>query len=218
MRHAGNLPCAEHELPTYERRLLAKLDATPHLQALATNPLMCAMLCALNLDRHTVLPPDRMAIYKAAIEMLLERRDLERGVATEPIIQLDLAAKLLLLQALAWRLSLNGRTEIDKSQAINRFRERLRLMDSTTAQPDVIVDHLISRSGVIREPIVGRIDFVHRTFQEYLTAREAAEQGDIGFLIERAHLDTWQETVVMAARPRKLPDSKRTAIRSARTC
>jgi hypothetical protein len=199
MCDAGHLPCEEHELPAYERTLLAKLDSTPHLQALATNPLMCAMLCALNLDRHKVLPPDRMAIYKAAIDMLLERRDLERGVVAEPGILLDLNAKLQLLQALAWRLSLNGRAEIDKGLAVDRFAERLHLMDKSDTDPIKVMDYLISRSGVIREPVVDRVDFVHRTFQEYLTAREIAEQGDIGFLIERAHLDTWQETVVMTA-------------------
>jgi hypothetical protein len=198
MRDSGNLPCDERELPSYERDLLSKLDSTPHLRALATNPLLCAMLCALNLDRHKALPPDRMAVYKAALNMLLERRDVERGLTPEPAVTIDLDDKLQLLQYLAWRLSLNGRTEIDKKQAIARFGERLRSMNFVDAKPDKIIDYLISRSGVIREPVIGRVDFVHRTFQEYLTAREAAEQGDIGLLVERAHLDTWQDTIIMA--------------------
>jgi hypothetical protein len=43
------------------------------------------------------------------------------------------------------------------------------------------------------------MDFVHRTFQEYLAAKEAAEEDRIGNLIGRAHLDLWRETIIMAA-------------------
>jgi hypothetical protein len=43
------------------------------------------------------------------------------------------------------------------------------------------------------------MDFVHRTFQEYLAAKEAAEEDRIGNLVGRAHLDLWRETIIMAA-------------------
>jgi hypothetical protein len=198
VRDAGNLPCAEEELPEYERDLLLKLDATPHLQGLATNPLLCAMLCALNLDRHKALPPDRMSLYKAALDMLLQRRDVERGITAEPSLPLGLSDKLQLLQYLAWRMSLNNKAEIDKEQAISRFRERLLIIQTSGVEALTALEFLISRSGVIREPVVGRIDFVHRTFQEYLTAREVADNSDVGFLVDHAHLDTWQETIIMA--------------------
>jgi hypothetical protein len=39
---------------------------------------------------------------------------------------------------------------------------------------------------------------VHRTFQEYLTAREAADRADIGMLVEKAHRESWRDVVVMA--------------------
>ncbi len=52
---------------------------------------------------------------------------------------------------------------------------------------------------MIREPVPGRIDFVHRTVQEYLAAKQAADLGDMDLLIRNAHLDAWRETVVMAA-------------------
>lgn len=45
----------------------------------------------------------------------------------------------------------------------------------------------------------GRIDFVHRTVQEYLAAKQAADLGDMDLLVQNAHRDTWRETVVMAA-------------------
>ncbi|RSM64177.1 NACHT domain-containing protein [Kibdelosporangium aridum] len=197
IRSAGHLPCQEHELPGYERALLAKLETSTPLQTLATNPLLCSLLCALNLDQHTALPPDRMGIYAAALDMLLERRDVERRIASD--VSLIIRNKLHLLQYLAWRLSLNNRTELTRKDAVQRITERLATMSMPTEQAESIVDHLLQRSGVIREPAVDKIDFVHRTFQEYLTAAEAAEHGDVGLLIDRAHLDAWRETVILAA-------------------
>ncbi|MCA1705743.1 MAG: ATP-binding protein, partial [Actinobacteria bacterium] len=40
--------------------------------------------------------------------------------------------------------------------------------------------------------------FVHRTFQEYLAAKEAVEDQPVDVLVTRAHLDPWWETIVMA--------------------
>jgi hypothetical protein len=57
----------------------------------------------------------------------------------------------------------------------------------------------LQRSGVIREPVPGRIDFVHRTVQEYLAAKQAADLGDMDLLVRNAHHDEWRETIVMAA-------------------
>ncbi|MFC5101792.1 NACHT domain-containing protein [Kibdelosporangium philippinense] len=197
IRKAGHLPCAENELPGYERALVAKLETSAPLQTLATNPLLCSLLCALNLDQHTALPPDRMGIYAATLDMLLERRDIERRIASD--VSLTIRNKLHLLQYLAWRLSLNNRTELTKQDAVQRITERLATMSIPVEQAGSVVDHLVQRSGVLREPAVDRIDFVHRSFQEYLTASEAAEHGDVGLLIDRAHLDAWRETVILAA-------------------
>jgi hypothetical protein len=61
-----------------------------------------------------------------------------------------------------------------------------------------LLKHLAERSGVLREPVPGRVDFVHRTFQEYLAAEEAIQQHHVETLIGHAHQDTWWETFVMA--------------------
>jgi hypothetical protein len=43
------------------------------------------------------------------------------------------------------------------------------------------------------------VDFVHRTFQEYLAAMAAVDNDEIGQLVAIAHDDQWREVVVMAA-------------------
>jgi len=198
VRDAGNPPCDASELPGYEARLLAALAAAAHLRALAASPLLCAMLCALNLDRRTNLPADRMSLYAAAVNLLLERRDAERGIPAADV-SLSIRDKIYLLQDLAWCLSLNNRSERPRAAAVNDIARKLRTMPHVTADPENVLRHLLVRSGVIREPVPGRVDFVHRTIQEYLTAKEIAEAGHIEMLLERAHLDQWRYVVIMTA-------------------
>jgi predicted NACHT family NTPase len=49
----------------------------------------------------------------------------------------------------------------------------------------------MERSGLLREPAAGRVDFVHRTFQEYLAAKAAVDNDEIGQLVANAHDDQW---------------------------
>ncbi|TQM79219.1 NACHT domain-containing protein [Saccharothrix saharensis] len=196
-RDAGGLPCDEADLPRHEGALLSRLEANPHLRALATTPLLCAMLCALNLDRRTFLPRDRLELYRTALTLLLDRRDAERHIPGAA--ELTSQDRRHLLRHLAWRLSVNGRSELGREEAVRRLADRLTAMPRVAHDAETVLDHLVHRSGVVREPATGRIDFVHRSFQEFLTAEEAADQGDIGLLVDHAHLDQWRDVVVMAA-------------------
>ncbi|MBB4920193.1 NACHT domain-containing protein [Streptosporangium saharense] len=197
MRGSRSLPCEPERLDEYEGALLARFESSPHLRALATTPLLAAMLCALNLDRGKQLPRNRMGLYEAALELLLERRDAERGIAAE--VTLEPEQKVRILQDLAWQLAVWGRSELSSATALRRVEERIGTMPRVEASARAVLDHLLQRSGVIREPVPGRIDFVHRTVQEYLAAKQAADDADVEPLVERAHLDQWRETVVMAA-------------------
>jgi hypothetical protein len=199
VRDAGDLPCPAEQLPGFEAALLARMESAPHLRALAGSPLLAAMLCALNLDREKQLPRDRMGLYAAALELLLERRDVERQIQADGGVTLERAQKTQILQDLAWRLSITGRTELPKQAVIGWVGQKLATMPAAPADAAGALEHLLVRSGVLREPVDGRIDFVHRTVQEYLTAKQFAEDGDLEPLIEAAHKDQWRETIIMTA-------------------
>jgi hypothetical protein len=186
------------KLDDYEHQLKAAVLHKRHLTALVTNPLMCALLCALHLDRRTQLPRDRMEVYSAGLEMLLERRDLERGINSQQM-RLTLNQKKLFLQEIAYWLLRNGWTDASFIDATSQVARSVATMHQVTSEPEEIFRYLLERSGLLREPIAGRIDFVHRTFQEYLAARAILDVGDLGILIEHAHEDQWHEVVVMAA-------------------
>ncbi|WP_455753098.1 NACHT domain-containing protein [Streptomyces bacillaris] len=61
------------ELDRYENALRRAVGTRRDLGLLATNPLMCALLCALNRDRRMQLPRARKELYDAALDMLLVR-------------------------------------------------------------------------------------------------------------------------------------------------
>ncbi|MEV5538171.1 NACHT domain-containing protein [Saccharopolyspora shandongensis] len=196
---SNSLPFSRAEVEDRHRGLLAQLDARAHLRSLARSPLMCAMLCALNLDRSGDLPRDRKSLYSAALEMLLDRRDAVRGISSGDGITLGYQEKLVILQDLAFWLNLNGCSELDHSTAVDRIERKIRSMPAVDADALSCLKNLVERSGVIREPAEGRIDFVHRTFQEFLAAREAAEDGHVGLLVSKARADQWRETILMSA-------------------
>lgn len=198
--HEADLPCPQEELPRYERSLLTSLQDRPHLASLAMNPLLAALLCALHLARRGQLPRNRMELYRMALEVLVQQRDADRGVRSELPVPLTLTDKLYLLRDLAWRLSDNNHTEIDVDRAAEHVTTKLAGMRHLQElEGPAVLEHLVHRSGVLRSPVEGRLDFLHRTFQEYLAAGEATAEDRIGNLVERAHLDLWRETVVMAA-------------------
>lgn len=186
------------KLAVYERDLRQSLRNRNSIRSLASNPLLCSMLCALNWDRQQRLPDDRMELYRLAHEMFLEARDDERGVRPV-LVQLARSEKEELLDGLAYWMMRNGYSEApreDAEQQIERTVPRLGRLD---AKPAEILDELLERSGLLLQPERGVIAFVHRTFLEYLAARGAIRLGDFGVLVERAKQESWRETVVFAA-------------------
>ncbi|MEV0089919.1 NACHT domain-containing protein [Streptomyces sp. NPDC050738] len=191
---------------TYETDLLNALRSKPDLARLATNPLMCGLICALHRERRGYLPQDRKQLYDAALAMLLTRRDLERGLGVPDDVETTEAARLALLQRIAYALILSGRTEMDESTAESLIARALPSITITpsTADARAVLHHLLLRSGLLRQPGPGTVDFVHRTFLDYLGARAAVEDGHLDVLASHASDHEWEDVVRMAvahARP-----------------
>ncbi|MGO4422697.1 NACHT domain-containing NTPase, partial [Streptomyces sp. MCAF7] len=187
-------------LDGYQSALHTAVRTKPDLGLLATNPLMCGLICALHRARRGYLPPGRKALYDAALSMLLARRDTERHIYAPGDVQLDEEPQVQLLQRLAYYLIRNGEAELDRAQAERIIDDGLSSVPSATALGDAprILSHLLLRSGLLREPTVGTIDFVHRTFQDYLGAKAAVEEEDFGLLVEHASDAQWEDVIRMS--------------------
>ncbi|MEV5773314.1 NACHT domain-containing protein [Streptomyces antimycoticus] len=208
-------------LGAYQSALHTAVRTKQDLSRLATNPLMCGLICALHRARRGYLPPGRKALYDAALSMLLTRRDTERHIYAPGDVQLDEEPQIQLLQRLAYYLIRNGEAELDRDRAERLIEEALPSVPAAQALGDApaILRHLLLRSGLLREPSVSTVDFVHRTFQDYLGAKAAVEAWDVGLLIRNAHDAQWEDVIRMAVahgRPRERAELLRKLLEVAR--
>jgi len=192
----------QRDLNSMARNLQRLLEQRPELQRLATNPLLCAMICALHRERLETLPEARIQLYQECIEMLLERRDLGRRIKLDMayLAKLTRDQKLALIQSFAYWLMLNSRSDVERERVDAHFDRRLEYMslpeEVTGAQIRAL---FVERTGLLREPIIGRIDFAHRTFQEFLAAQAALNDDSIGVLLQHIDDDQWREAIIVAA-------------------
>ncbi|MFI6209250.1 NACHT domain-containing protein [Streptomyces sp. NPDC051041] len=194
--------------PEFEQPLLDSLRTKRDLSRLVTNPLMCGLVCALHRERRGYLPTGRKELYEAALAMLLARRDRERGMGAVDGPELGEESRLELLQRIAYALVLSGRQEMALETAEGIVDRALPALGPVPGQGDAaaVLRTLLLRSGVLRRPAEGVLDFVHRTFQDYLAARYAVEEGHLGVLTGRAEDTEWEDVIRMAvahARPRE---------------
>ena len=178
----------------------------PELRRLATSPLLCGLLCALYQDRDMELPRDRKSLLSAALDLLLFRWNEQHGFPSDGTGAPSREEQTILLQRFAYSMVRNQDLVVDRQRAAQRIAAAMRGMRSHGEDPERVLSYVLERTGLFQEPRSGQIQFVHRTFRDYLAAKEIVEAGDLGFLLEQAHLDQWHEVVIMAvahARPRE---------------
>ena len=176
----------------------------PELRGLATSPLLCGLLCALYQDRDMELPRDRKSLLSSALDLLLFRWNEQHGFPADGTGAPSREEQTILLQRFAYSMVRNQDLVVDRQQAAQRIAAAMRGMRSHGEDPERVLSYVLERTGLFQEPRSGQIQFVHRTFRDFLAAKEIVEAGDLGFLLEQAHLDQWHEVVIMAvahARP-----------------
>lgn len=175
-----------------------ELRQNKNLLKLATNPLLCALLCALNRERLSKLPTNRIELYQACINMFF-RRDIERNVSLKDYNDIGSKPKELILSDLAYWLIRNGWSEANLEEVEKRvYRKKVNIHgipENVTAEG--IVKYFVERSGILRKPIESKIDFPHRTFEEYFAAMAIVAEGDYGLLLSNIHDDQWREVILL---------------------
>jgi hypothetical protein len=191
----------KNELDPLAENLKERVRSTRAIRNLATNPLLCAMLCALNRERKQQLPVYRVELYEACCSLLLERREKESHIDLSDYPVLNYSQKRRLLEDLAIWMTIENLSEAEKWVVDERFARKLTNMPNilpyTTGK--AVRKLLLERSGIIREPIADHIDFTHRTFQEFFAAQAAISAIDIKQLVANAHNDQWREVIILAA-------------------
>ncbi|HLW03879.1 MAG TPA: SUMF1/EgtB/PvdO family nonheme iron enzyme [Ktedonobacterales bacterium] len=207
-------------------RLIERIESTPRLQQLATNPLLLSLIVLvhyLNIE----LPKERVLLYRDCVEILTERwRQIKReeaGIGNNKPDELTLTQKVALLEEIAFTLQQQRQEE--GSQALiphNQVRDLIaaKLPEYLNAQGALAgsasqemyrrkaeewMEGIKTESGILvekgfdqtGEPLVG---FSHLTFQEYLAASAINKNATYRPLLwQHVLTPSWREVVLLYA-------------------
>ena len=189
------------ELEPLANYLKQQVQQNRTLRNLAASPLLCAMLCALSRERRQQLPVNRIELYRACCQMLLERRDKESRTDLSDYPSLTIGQKERVLQELAYWMIQEQLSEANTVQVDELIASQLAQMPNLPfgANAKSLRLQLVERSSLLREPVEKKIDFAHRTFEEFFAAQAALDASDIEKLIMNAHDVQWREVIILAA-------------------
>ncbi|MFE6702042.1 NACHT domain-containing protein [Streptomyces sp. NPDC057718] len=188
-------------LDRLEHDLARQFDQNATLRDLARTPLLCAVICALHRRRDGFLPDTRWQLYRSALELLLGNRDRRRRMGGPEGVDLNVEEQAQIFQRIAVWLLRDGQSELTRAQALRHLRSALPGMKRVNAQgpPEQILTYLLNRSGLLRKHGDDTYQFIHRTFQDYLAAKELIEDEHLGELRSHADEEHWQDVILLAA-------------------
>ncbi len=215
----------EQKMRERAERLIEKIEHTPRLNQLATNPMLLSLIVLVH-SLKVELPEERLLLYRDCVEILTEswqqfKRE-ELGLKREEREELTLNQKLILLRELAFAMQQRRKDEgslalIPKDEARDIIARKLPdFLSGASADNEATkkaafeaaeawIASIQGESGMLveqgldedGEPLIG---FSHLTFQEYLAAVAIYEEPDYQSLLWRDLLQpAWQEVVLLYA-------------------
>ena len=168
----------------------------PRLLEMVANPLMLSTLCLAHYNDER-LPEQRGALYERTLGLLIEVWTRER--AGGPTLRLD--STRLVLQPLAHAMHEQDRRELSAADAAALVGPTLAQVHEVRAvapTAERFLDLVRDECGVLKSRDLGRIEFVHLSFQEYLAACHVAARGLGRQLADRAGDPRWEEVILLA--------------------
>ena len=188
--------------------LIRELQQKPQISGLAQNPLLLSLLCSLYQVKELELPARRTQIYHQVVKYMLGdwSKENERKLQQEGWV----LAKTELLEFLAYQLSCENKEVFllaDVRTSLNKYLSQGNKADFQQVSVADVLDELTEADGIIQK--LSRDGdyylFLHRTFQEYLTAaylqKKIAKNQRQGIQLVIDHIweYDWHETIVLVA-------------------
>ncbi|MCZ6651739.1 MAG: hypothetical protein O7D91_01750 [Planctomycetota bacterium] len=170
-------------LPEKATRLKTDLAANPMVAQVATNPLMCAMLCALCGQMDYKLPDSQYEIIEQLCKVLLHSREehtpdfnLEHFPAAYR--RLKYPQRKAILARLGYDMVLGGFSSVQRQALLAKVQVGLAALTNLDDGDDLlVVDALLERSGLLHLFTGGEIDFIHNRFKEFLASDRFIAEG-----------------------------------------
>ncbi len=155
------------------------------IRLLAKNPLLLTIITLIH-RYQAELPRQRCKLYEKAVETLLTSWDIGKEIKwnTDTLHYLKQDDLLYLLKKLAYWIHSQGSageneggTIIKENDLIEQLRKEIQPrkkceFDEAEKEAKRFIEFIRKRTGLLNEQGVERYAFVHKTFQEYLTAEE----------------------------------------------
>jgi hypothetical protein len=172
--------------------LFRELEAAPGLKKLMRTPLLATLI--LNLFRRTtVLPDNKVSLYRTFVDLYCGGWDAAKGIAKPSRFKSE--QKIRLLTALAYRMHVAHKPECAEERFLQVLKET---MPAREPEADDILTEIIQDGILVR---AGRdLVFAHLSFQEYLASNFLASD-PLGGRSKHALLsylrgeDWWREVV-----------------------
>jgi HEAT repeat protein len=162
------------------------------IRLLAKNPLLLTIITLIH-RYQAELPRQRCKLYEKAVETLLTSWDSGKEIKLYSQVLLFLKSDdlLYILKKLAYWIHTQGSTGeteggtlIDRDELIRWLRKEIQTLKKCEAheakgEAERFIDFIQRRTGLLNEQGRDRYAFVHKTFQEYLTAEEIFDRADV---------------------------------------
>jgi formylglycine-generating enzyme required for sulfatase activity len=171
-----------------------KREDNKAIQELATVPMLLQIMAIIWKDKE-YLPQTRPALYDAALNYLLEYRDLKKGI--EPVLPAEKARRVLAPTAL-WMHEDLQKDEAPKKETHDFMQP---ILDTLEEQPKALAfcENLRDRAGLIADYDPNHYIFRHKSFREFLSGiqlvKASSQQERIETLIGHFKEDWWDESL-----------------------
>jgi len=194
------------------------LEESDRIKLLARNPLLLTIIALIH-RYQAALPKERHKLYDKAVDTLLTSWDAGKEIGMHRVLKLiSLDDIRRLMEILAYWVHTQasvgnnneGGTLIDKDELISQLSREIKTLkaiefDEAKAEAERFLSLVRDRAGLLNEQGQDRYAFVHKTFQEYLCAREinyqADNEGDFKIVLDciREHLHDphWREVLLL---------------------
>ena len=188
----------------------------PHLQELASRPLLLTLMATLHTAWGT-LPEDRADLYAACVKLLLDHWQQSKVVVTEDgeeqvegglLTTLGISEETLAqaLHRVAFEAHERQGQEPERGEGVADIREgdllaALAPVLGEGVNPRVVIHYIETRAGLLMAKAPGVYAFPHRSFQEYLAACHLSDQEDFATRLATLVRDDpawWREVYLLA--------------------
>ncbi len=192
------------------------LKAQSRIKRLARNPLLLTIIALIH-RYQAQLPHERYKLYDKAVETLLTSWDANKELSNHETLEyLQLDDLRRLMERLAYWIHSQGGTGdeeggtlIDREELIvqlSKYIKEMKGVERYQAKEEAkrFLELVVrDRAGLLAQQGQDRYAFVHKTFQEYLTAMEIRDQQEEGFEVVLEHVEEhlhdphWEEVLLL---------------------